>query len=221
MKRFLSLVAVSLLFSVSAYAEVTASQLRGAGIPAEAANIIAGIGTGGTVQANNAFLKFRNAANDADLSWAKVDSTDDTVINADSGDLIKLSVATTPIAQFGSTGWTTDLPFATSAQPQFVAATVITPSTSSVTPAAGYSLSERRHIIAAGSPTLAIVVLPVATASVGKTYSLYNQGSNPVAMVPQTGVVNVSGAMTPFICTTLKECQCSGLTTGVFGCSQQ
>ena len=101
------------------------------------------------------------------------------------------------------------------------AAAVMTPSTAVPTPAAGNTLSEVNTIIAAGAPTAAFVVLPVATASVGKTYRVFNQGSNPVAIVPQTGVVNVSAALTPFACTTLKECECTGLTTGVFGCSQK
>lgn len=103
----------------------------------------------------------------------------------------------------------------------FPAAGVITPSTGVPTPAAGNTLSERLTILAAGAPTAAFVVLPVATSSVGKTFTVWNQGSNPLAIVPQTGVINVSGALTPFSCTTLKQCQCTGLTTGVFGCSQQ
>lgn len=115
----------------------------------------------------------------------------------------------------------TSVQYGSTAQPVFLAASVMTPSTGVPTPAAGNTLSERHTIIAAGAPTAAFVVLPQATVSVGKSYTLYNQGSNPVAIVPQTGVVNVSAALTPFSCTTLKECKCTGLTTGVFGCSQQ
>lgn len=103
----------------------------------------------------------------------------------------------------------------------YPSAAVITPSTGVPTPAAGNTLTNRYTILAAGAPTAAFVVLPVATTSVGKTFTVFNQGSNPLAIVPQTGVVNVSAALTPFSCTTLKECQCKGLTTGVFGCSQQ
>lgn len=111
--------------------------------------------------------------------------------------------------------------YASGAQPKFIAAAVITPETGVPTPAAGNTLSERHTILAAGAPTAAFVVLPVATSSVGKVFKIWNQGSNPLAIVPQTGVINVSGALTPFSCTTLKECTCTGLTTGVFGCSQQ
>lgn len=130
---------------------------------------------------------------------------------------------TTPVAgKFSSitNSGDTALTGATS-QVIFPAASVITPSTSVPTPAAGNTLSGRYTILAAGAPTAAYVVLPVATASVGKTYTIFNQGSNPLAIVPQTGVINVSAALTPFSCTTLKQCQCTGLTTGVFGCSQQ
>lgn len=109
--------------------------------------------------------------------------------------------------------------FGSAVQPQFPAASVITPSTSVPTPGTGNTLSNPATIVAAGAPTAAYVVLPLATASVGKTYKVYNQGSNPVAVVPQTGVINVSGALTPFSCPTLKECTCRGLTTAAFGCS--
>lgn len=125
------------------------------------------------------------------------------------------------VDQIYSSNITTNPKFAAGIQPQFPAAAVITPSTSVPTPSAGNTLSNRRTIVAAGAPTAAFVVLPVATASVGKTYSVLNQGSNPVAIVPQTGSINVSGALTPFACTTLKECQCSGLTSSTFSCSQQ
>lgn len=107
------------------------------------------------------------------------------------------------------------------AGPVVPAAGVITPSTSVPTPAVGNTLTQGNTILAAGAPTAAFVVLPLATASVGKTFTVFNQGSNPLAIVPQTGVINVSGALTPFSCTTIKECTCTGLTTGVFGCSQK
>jgi len=132
-------------------------------------------------------------------------------------DTFSLIASSTPVAVVDSTGITMQ----SGAQMKAIAASVMTPSTSSITPAAGFTLSERNTIIAAGAPTAAFVVLPAATSSVGKRFTLFNQGSNPVAIVPQTGAINVSAALTPFSCTTLKECQCTGLTTGVFGCSQQ
>jgi len=106
-------------------------------------------------------------------------------------------------------------------QDVFPVAGVITPSTASITPAAGYTLTGRYSIVVAGAPTANFVVLPVATTVVGKSFRLYNQSSNPVAIVPQTGSINVSAALTPFACTTLKECECTGITNGNFGCSQK
>ncbi len=97
-------------------------------------------------------------------------------------------------------------------------AMVITPSVT-YGPGLG-SMTQKNSIIAAGAPTSAFVELPAVTANVGKAYILYNQGSNPVAIVPKTGVINVGGALTPFSCTTLKRCVCDGLTTGVWGCAQ-
>lgn len=220
--KHLILIITVLLLAVRAEAQVTAAQLMAVGMPSQQAEIVAGVFTGGATVANNTYIKARNQAANANISMLAADATDDTVLNADSGDVIKFSVATTPIAQLGSTGFSTDVPYAAGGfQDKFPAAAVMTPSTSSVTPAAGYTLSERNTIIAAGAPTAAFVVLPVATTSVGKRFTLFNQGSNPVAIVPQTGVINVSAALTPFSCTTLKECECTGLTTGVFGCSQK
>ena len=211
-----------LIIAIRADAQVTAAQLMAAGMPAEQASIVASVFTGGAVVGNNAFIKSRDAAGSNNINVLKVDSTDDTVLNADSGDLIKFSVATTPVAQLGSTGFTTDLPFASGGfQPIVPAAVVITPSTGVPTPSAGNTLTERHTILAAGAPAAAFVVLPLATASVGKKYTVFNQGSNPLAIVPQTGVINVSAALTPFSCTTLKECECTGLTTSAFGCSQK
>lgn len=140
------------------------------------------------------------------------------VVAASTAIALSVGAANTPNVTFNTSGMT----FANNGQDVvYPAAAVITPSTGVPTPAAGNTLTNRYTILAAGAPTAAFVVLPVATTSVGKTFSVFNQGSNPLAIVPQTGVINVSAALTPFSCTTLKECQCKGLTTGVFGCSQQ
>lgn len=48
---------------------------------------------------NNTYVTFRNAANLANIDVLKVDATDDTVLNADTGDIIKLSVAGTSEVQ--------------------------------------------------------------------------------------------------------------------------
>lgn len=95
-----------------------------------------------------------------------------------------------------------------------------------VTPAATYgaglgALSQVRSIIAAGAPTIAYVELPAATANVNKTRVLYNLAGGAVNMVPASGVVNVSAALTPYICPANKVCTCHGITTGIWGCGNQ
>jgi hypothetical protein len=82
----------ALLVADPAFAEVTAAQLMGAGMPGEQAVIIAGIGTGGTVQANALGLKFRNAGDTADITWATVDAADDTVLQSSASDDLVLKL---------------------------------------------------------------------------------------------------------------------------------
>ena len=160
------------------------------------------------------WLPSRDATGFGELQILGTDTSENTLINAKSGKVTKLMVAKTPVASLQTDG----LNFTKALSgPIFPAAAVITPF---VTYAAGSAaLTGRNNIIAAGAPTSAFVELPAATANVGKTLKLYNQGSNPVAIVPASGVINVSGALTPYSCTTLKTCTCEGLTTGVWGCS--
>lgn len=89
MKRILIGLTAALLLANIASAESTTSDLIGLGLSPELAEAI----TAGVVTDNNTYLKMRNAAGTALISVLKVDGTDDTVLNADSGDLIKLAVA--------------------------------------------------------------------------------------------------------------------------------
>lgn len=79
-----------------AFADSCATSLMPLFTQYQAAKICGTFGAGyiGT-QANNTYISARNAANGANISVWKVDATDDTVLNADSGDVIKLSVAGT------------------------------------------------------------------------------------------------------------------------------
>lgn len=96
MKRFISVLVLSIaLITHEAKAQTTAAQLMGAGMPAEQAVLVAAVFTGGSVVANDTYIKSRNAAGNASISVLKVDATDDTVLNADSGDVIKLAIAGT------------------------------------------------------------------------------------------------------------------------------
>jgi hypothetical protein len=92
-----------------------------------------------------------------------------------------------------------DQAFTGIAQEKYPVAGVITPATAATAVAAA-PITARHNVIAAGAPTAAFVQLPAVTANVGKQISVFNQGSNPVAIVPSTGVINVSAALTPFSC---------------------
>lgn len=101
----------------------------------------------------------------------------------------------------------------------FPAAAVVTPATSFPTPGGAGGITYRNSIVAAGAPTATFVQLPLATISVGKTFSVFNQSSNPAAIVPISGdTQGVSAAATPFACTTLKTCDCTALTSANWMC---
>lgn len=131
---------------------------------------------------------------------------------------IAAGAASTPNANFKVDG----LQFVTSGnQPYFPLPAVITPSTSYPTPNAGDTLSARYSLIAASNPTATFVELPRSTPNAGKTFSLYHQGTNPVAIVPQSGdSLNATAAGTPFSCTTGKWCDCTTITSGIYACRQ-
>lgn len=63
--------------------------------PAIAKKLVAIVNTLASPFANNTWVTVRNAANGANINVLKVDGTDDTVLNADTGDVIKLAVAGT------------------------------------------------------------------------------------------------------------------------------
>lgn len=100
MKRVLiGITAVLLLVNV-AKAETTLSDLTGLGMSPELAEAL----VAGVAGDNNTYLKMRNAANTAFISVLKVDGSDETVLNADTGDTIKLSIAGTSAVEIGTTG---------------------------------------------------------------------------------------------------------------------
>lgn len=102
---------------------------------------------------------------------------------------------------------------------KYPAAAVITPSTSYPTPNAGDTLTQRLSIIAAGAPTATFVELPLATISVGESYSVLNGSSNPVAIVPISGnSSNALAAGTPFSCATTLRCDCVAVSSTLWAC---
>ncbi len=296
MKKIISLLLAICLLPLAAAADTCSAKLVPT-FPSNQATLICSTFSAGTIGtlANNTYAVARNAANDANINVWKVDATDDTVLNADTGDIIKLSVAgtsevtidndlvsftgnagviaaptsvavavgavtevtfgndkqtfsgnaavvvaptsiafaaldTTPIARVDSAGLTVisgnttmtagDTVYSTAGkQPSFPAAAIITPSTSFPTPAAGDTLTQRLTIVAAGAPTATFVELPLATAVIGKTFTVFNQSSNPAAIVPISGnTQGVAVAATPFACTTLKSCDCTALSSTNWMC---
>lgn len=104
MKKLFHLLLVVLALNTSlAEAQYTKSQitnrLSSLNMNNELAKEVASLLTGMSIQPNNTYNVARNAAGTANINVLKVDATDDTVLNADTGDVIKLSVAGTSEVQ--------------------------------------------------------------------------------------------------------------------------
>lgn len=89
--KILALV-ITLLCARNVYAQRGASDLMGLGMSPQLASYLT---TNGVPMSNNQYEKILNAAGTGYINVLKVDSTDDTVLNSDTGDVIKLSVAGT------------------------------------------------------------------------------------------------------------------------------
>jgi hypothetical protein len=122
---------------------------------------------------------------------------------------LSAGAANTPNSTFDNSGLT----FATAGMGENLpAGQVLTPATD-LTPVAGARLLQNRlSSVATAAPTLA-VVFAQPTASVGKVLRFYNQGANPVLILPEDGQVNASAALTPFICAAGKICTGTGFST--------
>ncbi len=101
MKNLKIVLILSLLVSFNVSAQVTDTQLMGLGMPAALATTVASIGQGSAVMNNASYLKWRNAANSANLNVMRVDSNNDVVINAPSTRGIYFQYN-------GSSGWILD-----------------------------------------------------------------------------------------------------------------
>ena len=99
MKKVLSFLS-ALVIGTSAHAQTVENDLVGLGMKPEVAEYLAGIIPAGAALDNNVFLKSDNAAGSSTINILKVDGSDDTILNADTGDVVKVAVATTPEVQF-------------------------------------------------------------------------------------------------------------------------
>lgn len=216
MRKLLLLLIV--LFSVStAHAQTVENDLVGLGMPAEQASYLASILPAGSVVGNNTFIKGRNQANSADINILKVDATDDTVLNADSGDTVKVSVANTPVANFppiDANGFTADL--------TFVAGTTIRNvpyvPTMAATPVAGtnaFSIGVNA-IPTAAANTAALMPTPIAA---GQKLIAINTGPNAVRLKPGgTNTINGGSAGAYIPLATLLIAECESLSTSAWQC---
>lgn len=213
MKRILF--ALVCLIITDASAQTVENDLVGLGMSPEVASYLASIIPAGAALDNNVFLKSDNAAGSSTINVLKVDGTDDTVLNADSGDVIKLSVATTPIAQFGSTGFSTDLPFASDAAPRLAPYTA----TLAATPAAGTNdFKIGINIVpTAAANTAALLPTPLAT---GQRVTIVNTMANAVRIkAGGTNTINGSaaGAYVPLAAAAVIDCETTTATNWFCG----
>jgi hypothetical protein len=98
MKKLLLVLLV--LIAGTANAQYTRNQIESrlqgcCAVNSELSEELAKLLTGLSVLNNDAYQTARNAAGTANINVLKVDATDDTVLNADTGDIIKLSIAGT------------------------------------------------------------------------------------------------------------------------------
>jgi hypothetical protein len=216
-KRFI--VAVLMLASTSASAQTVENDLVGLGMKPEVASYLAGIIPAGAALDNNVFLKSDNAAGSATINVLKVDGSDDTILNADTGDVVKVAVATTPevqvsddaITYIGNTGLVV-APTAVAIAPGSATTPVATfdnlgisftsagqgvklPSyvpTMAATPAAGTNdLKVGLNVVPTAAADTAALLK--ATPVVGDEYHIYNSGPNTVR-VKAGGAATINGA---------------------------
>lgn len=249
MKRLVALIAVVLALNTSAFAQPSAQGLTGLGMSPELANYFVSNGVALSVLTNNAALKSANATPaGANISILKVNASNNTELGALTGQVIGVGpvftplfnvdsakvafvgagviaaptsvavsagAANTPNSTFDSSGLT----FASAGMGENLpAGQVFTPATN-LTPVAGARLlANRLGSVATAAPTLA-VVFAQPTASVGKVVRIYNQGANPLVILPEDGSINATAALTPFSCAAGKVCTGYGLSTSqmIFG----
>lgn len=129
-------------------------------------------------------------------------------------------LATVILPNYTSSGLAQDLTFTSGYGPK-VAVAIITPSIN-MTPAAASNLSAQVNRLVAGSPTLAAVHLPAATARAGKSYAVVNEGSNPVLIFGSgANTLNAGAAGTPVSCASGKICDCLAVSTSKYQCGSK
>jgi hypothetical protein len=101
MKRIFSFIGALFLTAGIANAQPKTAELMSLGMNEYLASKL---GEEAVARSNNTYLTMRNAAGTANIDVLKVDAGDDTVLNADSGDLIEFAVASSTLFTINSTG---------------------------------------------------------------------------------------------------------------------
>lgn len=101
---------------------------------------------------------------------------------------------------------------------RYPAAAVLTPA-ADLTPVAGGSITTVLSRVVTGAPTASYIVLPAATANVGKSYVVANEDSDPINFLP-AGANTLCGraAATPCACAGNSMCTCTAVTTSAWAC---
>lgn len=218
-RRIVLVILVMLSFSVGtlsliARAQTVESDLIGLGMQPEQASYVAGIIPGGSALGNNTALKARNQAGSADIAVLKVDTTDDTVLNANSGELVKVSVALTPVIQVAAAGVSSDIPMVAGYALRPVPYTV----TLAATPVAGSNDFKVGVNIAPTAVANTAALMPTPSA-VGQQLTVINTGGNAVRVKPGgTNTINggAAGAYIPLAAAQVVHC--SATTTSAWYC---
>ncbi len=225
MKTLLKLLA-GLLIALNAgyvFAQSVEDDLVGLGMKPEIANYLSGILPGGAVLDNNTFLKGRNAADSADISILKVDGSDETYLNADSGDSIVLSVATTPVAQLNASGFYV-APFAADAT--FIAGTAPRLAVTNVTPASGtptptsHSLKIGYNLIISGSANQSNVLPTPVSSGLGQMLYVANASGSDKRIFPgdANDQINAGGTGKYTVVGDKQEMRCHSVGSSAWRC---
>lgn len=174
---------------------------------------------GGLPLGFNYWLSARDSTNSTEIPILKVDSAENTVLNAKSGKSVIVGVANTPGVTLGGT----DMAFSIAGGGvKYPVGVVVTPNVD-LTPIAADILVNKINIVATAAPTAVYYHVPAATAAAGETFALYNMGASP-ANIQGTGsdTINALAAATPYAgCTTRKWCECTAVSNSSYVCTAQ
>lgn len=234
---------VSLLAALSIYGgsllAATVDDLVGLGMKPELAEYVAGLST---VLSNAEWIQATDQAGTGTVNMIRVDATDDTVINCDSGDLCKISVAGTPVAAVGAAtpvaaftpgaaaNWVIN--GTVSALDSIIANGGLTfPANKGLTYTAYVPTLVSTPVAGTNDLKLGLNVIPTAAANAaailptpsgaGVTVRLFNSGPNAVrAKAGGTNTINGSSAGAYIPIATLQEIVCTANSATNWGCSQ-